>query len=55
MISIFLMKYMSKPLIDEMEGIAAGICMSLGNSCNVTEWEREIKTVNMLPELIRMV
>lgn len=41
-------------LIDEMEGIADGLCSVLGAGCNSTEWAVQIKTVNMLPELIRM-
>jgi len=41
-------------LVEEMEGIAEGMCTALGAGCNVTDMSKQIKTVNMLPELIRM-
>lgn len=57
-------------LIDEMEGIAQGLCDAQSaeaaqttkgreheqeqEACDVTEWTTKIKRVNMLPELIRM-
>jgi hypothetical protein len=41
-------------LIDEMNGIGDGVCNTLGSSCNAEEWRDTVKTVNMLPELIRM-
>ena len=47
-------QYMPVALIDEMNGIAEGVCDTLGQGCNVTEWSIDIKRVNMLPELIRM-
>ena len=45
---------MPKPLIEEMEAIGEGICHTLGPNCNITQWQIDIKRVNMLPELIRM-
>lgn len=51
-------QYMPQEFIDEMESIAKGVCSTLphlpGQACNVTEWDQKIKTVNMLPELVRM-
>jgi len=47
-------KYMEQELIDEMEYMAQGVCHTLGGSCNVTAMAQQIKTVNMLPELVRM-
>ena len=41
-------------LIDEMDGIAEGMCSTLGSNCNVDEWKKTIHELNMLPELIRM-
>jgi hypothetical protein len=55
-------------LIDEMEGIAQGLCDAQSaettrttegqeqeqEACDVSEWTIKIKRVNMLPELIRM-
>jgi hypothetical protein len=40
-----------------MEGMAQGICdkrTSQNKKCSVKDWAKQIKTVNMLPELIRM-
>lgn len=37
-----------------MNGIADGMCYTIGPSCNAAEWAIKIKQVNMLPELIRM-
>lgn len=45
---------MPQPLIDEMNGIADGMCMTLGKNCDPESWRTQIKSVNMLPELIRM-
>ena len=47
-------EYMPPRLIDEMNGIADGICMKLGGNCDVSAWLEEIRRANMLPELIRM-
>ena len=47
------LKYMPAALVQEMEGIAEGMCVTLGGHCNVTEWTLLIKQTNMLPELIR--
>ena len=47
-------QYMPQVLIDEMNGIADGLCMSLGKNCDPDVWRAQIKHVNMLPELIRM-
>ena len=41
-------------LEEEMDGIAEGMCSSLGSSCNTTHWKAQIRTINMLPELIKM-
>ena len=37
-----------------MDGIADGMCSTLGKSCNATAWRSQIRTINMLPELIKM-
>lgn len=50
-------KYVPQNLIDEMDGMGEGMCSTLsktGMACNSTEWAYKIKSVNMLPELIRM-
>ena len=49
-------EYMPKYILDEISGIANGMCSVAGDhtACNVTKWEETIQTVNMLPELIRM-
>lgn len=47
-------QYMPQQLIDEMNGIADGICMKLGNKCDVNKWLEDIRRANMLPEFIRM-
>lgn len=47
-------KYMEQEIIDEMDSMAQGVCYTLGGSCNVTAMAQQIKTVNMLPELVRM-
>lgn len=47
-------KYMEPELITEMEAIADGVCSAVGHGCNVTMIAKEIKTVNMFPELVRM-
>lgn len=49
-------QFVPQYLIEEMNGMAAGICDShvTPKSCNVTSWAEEIKHFNMLPELIRM-
>jgi len=48
-------QYVPSYLIDEMNGIAQGVCDSApGSGCNVTEWQQTIQATNMLPELIRM-
>ena len=46
--------YVPKEIIDEISGIANGICDSLGSGCNVTDWTEKIQQTNMLPEFIRM-
>jgi hypothetical protein len=49
------LQYMPQNLIDEMEGIAEGMCSSkLLPNCNVTAMGDTIKAMNMVPELIRM-
>jgi hypothetical protein len=50
------LKYMPQSLIDEMDGIAEGMCAGDHglNHCDVNEWTEKIHAVNMLPELIRM-
>lgn len=48
-------QYVPEYLIQEMDGMAHGICdASKVGSCNVTEWQESIQATNMLPELIRM-
>lgn len=48
-------QYTPQYLIDEMDGIAEGLCAAApAADCNVTQWAETIKEVNMLPELIRM-
>lgn len=47
-------EYLPENLVQEMEGIGAGICYTFGPQCNTTEWTNVVKRVNMLPELIRM-
>jgi len=49
-------QYMPQYLIDEMEGIGEGMCAATPETsgCNATERIAMIKSVNMLPELIRM-
>lgn len=44
-------------IVQEMSGVAAGICDSQPNkaSCNVTYWEETIQTVNMLPEVSNVI
>lgn len=41
-------------LKDEIDGIAQGMCSTLGSNCDVAAWTKELQTVNMMPELIRM-
>jgi hypothetical protein len=48
-------KYVPSYYIEEINGMAQGMCDSLNtSSCNVTEWSDVIKQVNMLPEVVRM-
>lgn len=47
-------QYMPSYILEEMDGVADGLCNTLGSSCNATEWRETIRTVNMLPELIKM-
>ena len=52
-------KYLPQSLIDEIDGIAEGICSVLSKEdkkkeCDVKEWRDNIRAVNMFPELIRM-
>lgn len=47
-------KYIPQRLIDEMDGIAEGMCSTLGQDCDVEMWKKQIKQLNMFPELIRM-
>ena len=47
-------QYMPQRLIDEMNGIADGVCMKLGDKCDVSKWLEDIRRANMLPEFIRM-
>lgn len=47
--------YMPENILDEIRGIADGMCsVSASKNCNTTKWEETLQTVNMLPELIRM-
>lgn len=49
------LQYLPQNLVDEMDGIAEGMCSSkLLPNCNVTEWGNTLKAINMVPELIRM-
>lgn len=48
------LQYFPPALVQEMDGIAEGVCDTLGAKCNLTEWKTLIKQTNMLPELIRM-
>ena len=47
-------KYVPQRLIDEIGGIAEGMCSVMGDSCDIEEQRKLIQSVNMLPELIRM-
>jgi len=50
-------KYVPQEFVDEMEGMGEGLCFTYsktGLPCNATEWSAKVKSVNMLPELIRM-
>lgn len=46
--------YMPPRLLEEMDGIAEGLCRTIGDSCDLAEWKGMVRRVNMLPELIRM-
>eukprot|EP01038_Epipyxis_sp_PR26KG_P006963 gene6963-9518_t len=48
--------YVPQYLIDEIDGMAAGICDGLRGQeeCDVSAWSLKLKQINMLPELIRM-
>jgi hypothetical protein len=50
------LKYQPQYLIDEIDGIAEGICSVAkeGDKCDVENWKQTLREVNMLPELIRM-
>jgi Mlc titration factor MtfA (ptsG expression regulator) len=45
---------MPQYLLDELNGMADGICAAEGSSCDVNKWRDTLQKVNMLPELIRM-
>ena len=47
-------EYMPAYLVEEMDAIGAGVCHTLGKSCNTTEMAATVRRLNMLPELIRM-
>jgi len=47
-------QYVPSYFFDEINGMGAGICETLGSGCNATEWAGKIQQFNMLPELIRM-
>mmetsp|Transcript_42422 Transcript_42422/g.92310 ORF Transcript_42422/g.92310 Transcript_42422/m.92310 type:complete len:460 (+) Transcript_42422:25-1404(+) len=47
-------QYMPEYLLEEMDAIGAGVCHTLGGSCNTTEMAATVRRLNMLPELIRM-
>jgi hypothetical protein len=47
-------EFVPQVILDEINGIAAGMCSTLGNDCDVNEWVYKIQELNMLPELIRM-
>lgn len=44
----------SQALKDEINGIAEGMCFALGEHCNQDKMVKQLRAVNMLPELIRM-
>lgn len=46
--------YVPSYIIDEISGIANGMCAASASGCNVTQWTEELQNLNMLPELIRM-
>lgn len=41
----FSVSYMPQNLIDEMEGIAEGMCSTLGSNCDVAAWSEKIKSM----------
>lgn len=41
-------------LIDEMNGIADGMCSIFGDGCDPQEWAQKLYAFNMFPELVRM-
>ena len=47
-------QYMPAYLIEEMEAIGEGVCSTLGDGCNVTAMQEQVKRFNMFPELIQM-
>lgn len=47
-------QYVPQGILDEMKGIADGVCSVVGHSCNTTAWYNDVAQLNMLPELIRM-
>jgi hypothetical protein len=48
-------QYVPSHYLDEIKGMAAGICDSLKTpNCDPAEWEATIQSFNMLPELVRM-
>ena len=46
--------YITDDMKQEIRSIAEGMCSTLGESCDVSFWENQIQSVNMLPELVRM-
>jgi hypothetical protein len=47
-------EYVPQHILDEINGMANGICSNLGPSCDVNDWNEKLQQLNMLPELIRM-
>ena len=47
-------QYVPKVILDEIDGMAAGVCSTLGSNCDTVTWVEKIRELNMLPEVIRM-
>jgi hypothetical protein len=46
--------YTPQYIKDEIDGLAEGMCSTLGDKCDVNEWRATLQSVNMFPELVRM-
>jgi hypothetical protein len=46
--------YIPQESLDEMRGIADGVCSQQGNACNATAVYVRVRAINLLPELIQM-